>query len=195
MTSPVLHLVAGSNGAGKTTLAQKVLLPATHLPFINADLIAEGLWPGDRDAQSKGALDVSQIATERREFLIRRGASFVTETVFSHSSKVAVVTQAQARGFTVTLHVVLVPEDLAVARVAHRVQFGGHQVPEVKIRERYQRLFPLVAQALRAADWGVVYDNSSLDKPFREVAQFRYGHGVGKHRWPEWAPAALSDLP
>lgn len=194
MTAPVLHLLAGSNGAGKTTLAQHVLLPITHLPFVNADLIAEDLWPGDRAAQARGALEVSRLAAERRDFLLRRRASFVTETVFSHPSKVAVVRQAQDLGYAVTLHVVLIPVDLAVARVADRVGAGGHQVPEQKIRERYQRLFPLVAQALRAADAGVVYDNSSLDEPFRRVARLQYGQLVGEPTWPAWTPSALTGL-
>ncbi|CAM3201531.1 zeta toxin family protein [Nocardioides dubius] len=194
MTTPVLHLLAGSNGSGKTTLAQQVLLPLTHLPFVNADLIAEHLWPGDRDAQARGALEVSQLAAERRDFLLRRRASFVTETVFSHASKVALVRQAQDLGYAVTLHVVMIPEDLAVARVSDRVDAGGHQVPEQKIRARYRRVFPLVAQALRATDRGVVYDNSSLDEPFRRVARLQYGQVVGDPQWPSWTPAAIARL-
>lgn len=46
-------MLAGSNGAGKSTLAERVLIPRTHLPFVNADLIAEDLWPGDRERQSQ----------------------------------------------------------------------------------------------------------------------------------------------
>ncbi|MFS3130469.1 zeta toxin family protein [Nocardioides sp. Bht2] len=191
MTSPVLHLLAGSNGSGKSTFAEHVLLPTTHLPFVNADLIAEEIWPDDREAQALGALEVSRLAAKRREFLLRRGTSFVTETVFSHPSKVSVVQHAQVLGYAVTLHVIVVPEELAVARVADRVRAGGHQVPEQKIRDRYRRLFPLVAQALRSADSGVVYDNSSLDEPFRRIARYRYGQIVGEPVWPIWAPETL----
>ena len=57
---PVLHLLAGPNGAGKSTYVHDVLSPATVLPFINADEIADG-------------------------------SSFISETVFSHPSKIELV--------------------------------------------------------------------------------------------------------
>ena len=80
---PVLHLIAGPNGAGKTTLATRVIAPVTHLPFINADVIAAQRWP---DAQAEHAYDASQVAAEQRRELIGARASFITETVFSHPS-------------------------------------------------------------------------------------------------------------
>ncbi len=40
---------------------------------------------------------------------------FIAETVFSHPSKLDLIDHAYAAGFTVFLHVMLVPEDLAVA--------------------------------------------------------------------------------
>lgn len=193
MSTPVLHLLAGSNGAGKSTLAS-VLVRRTGLEFVNADLIAEDLWPGDRAEQERQARRVSDLAAERRDFLLRRSASFVTETVFSHPSKLDLVRRARARGYLVTLHVVVIPEDLAVARVNDRVAAGGHQVPEERIRSRYRRLWPLVAEAVRLADSGYVYDNSALDAPLRRVARYRYGHPVGGADWPTWAPTALTDL-
>jgi predicted ABC-type ATPase len=65
-----------------------------------------------------------------------------TETVFSHPSKRQLVEAAIDTGYLVSLHVVMVPEGLAVARVAQRVRDGGHDVPEDKIRSRYLRLWP-----------------------------------------------------
>ena len=72
------------------------------------------------------------MAAERRDELLTARTSFVTETVFSHESKVDLVKAAVEAGYLVTLHVVLVPEDLAVVRVANRVENGGHDVPEEK---------------------------------------------------------------
>ncbi|MCW2787531.1 MAG: ATPase [Marmoricola sp.] len=190
MSTPVLHLLAGSNGSGKSTFAE-VLIKRTHLPFVNADLIAADLWPGDRDEQSRRAGEVSVLAAGERERLLDERRSFITETVFSHESKVALVRQALARGYVVQLYAMLLPEDLAVERVADRAMAGGHLVPEEKIRSRYQRLWGLIAQARALADRAEFYDNSSLDRPFRRVAVFESGHEIGSPDWPSWTPAAL----
>ena len=76
-------------------------------------------------------------------------------------------------------------------RVRHRVSAGGHDVPEGKIRERYQRLWALVAAAIMRSDSATLYDNSSLRGP-RIVAQFSGGFAVGLSAWPEWTPKELS---
>jgi len=185
---PVLHLVAGPNGAGKTTLATRVIAPVTHLPFINADVIAAKLWP---DAQVEHSYDASRVAAEQRQELIGARASFITETVFSHPSKLALIRDAQAAGYQVMLHVVLVPEGLTVARVGDRVRRGGHTVPEDKIRERYQRLWALVAQARALAERTYIYDNSRAATPLRLVASYERGELVGSTDWPAWTPDAL----
>lgn len=90
------------------------------------------------------------------------------------------------------LHVILVPEDTTVARVSHRVARGGHAVPEEKIRERYKRLWILVAQARGLAERTRFYDNSSARTPFRMVATYEHGALVGAAAWPAWAPAELT---
>ena len=184
-------MLAGSNGAGKSTLAERILIPRTHLPFVNADLIAEQMWPGDRDRQSQGAAEVSRMAEVQRRGLLGRRVSFITETVFSHESKLDLLRNAERLGYSVTLHVVMIPEDLAVARVADRALAGGHLVPEDKIRGRYVRLWALIAQARGVADQAEFYDNSSLDRPLRPIAHYEYGQQVGQPDWPDWTPAVL----
>ena len=185
---PVLHLLAGPNGAGKTTFASRVLQPVTHLPFVNADDIAAREWP---EASAAHAYEASRLAAGERARLIAARSSFITETVFSHESKVDLVAAAGAAGFHVHLHVILVPEDTTVGRVRHRVQRGGHDVPEVKIRERYHRLWALVAQARELAERTRVYDNSLAHAPFRLVATYEHGQPIGDATWPTWTPAEL----
>lgn len=188
MADPVLHLIAGPNGAGKSTFYELVIGPVTKLEFVNADLLAERHWPGDAAAH---AYDASRMAAERRDELLAAQTSFVTETVFSHESKVDLVKTATTAGYLVTLHIVLVPEDLAVARVVNRVENDGHDVAEDKVRSRYQRLWSLVAEAIALADEAKVYDNSSASKPFRLVATFERGVPVSKPAWPRWTPKEL----
>lgn len=185
---PVLHLLAGPNGSGKTTLATRVLLPATHLPFVNADVLAAERWPGQ---EVEHARDASAAAAAEREGLIRQRISFITETVFSHPSKVDLVREAQRAGYRVTLHVVVVPEAVTVARVAERVGRGGHAVPVAKIRARYRRLWPLVVQARGFADQCFVYDNSTAACALRLIASYERGVLLGAVDWPGWTPAEL----
>ncbi|MCU0295762.1 MAG: zeta toxin family protein [Candidatus Nanopelagicales bacterium] len=185
---PVLHLIAGPNGAGKTTLATRVIAPVTRLPFVNADVIAALRWPL---AQAEHAYEASQVAAEQRQELIAARTSFITETVFSHPSKLALIHDAQAAGYHVNLHVVLVPEGLTVARVRDRVRRGGHSVPEEKIRERYHRLWSLVVQARVLAERTYVYDNTLAATPLQLIASYEYGLLVGSPDWPVWTPVEL----
>jgi predicted ABC-type ATPase len=185
---PVLHLIAGPNGAGKSTFYDLVIEPATHLEFVNADLIAARKWRGNAGGH---AYDAADLATARRTKLIAAGKSFATETVFSHESKVDLTREAIAAGYLVTLHVIAVPEKLAVARVANRADNGGHAVPEGTIRDRYRRLWPLIATAIEIVDTAVVYDNTSARKPFRVVARLKNGKPLMAPTWPTWAPLAL----
>ncbi len=185
---PVLHLLAGPTGAGKSTFFARVLAPVTHLPFVNADEIATENWPGDEQAH---AYDASRLAAEQRVALLAQAASFVTETVFSHPSKLDLIETANEAGYLVTLHIVAIPVDLAVARVVNRVEIGGHSVPEAKVRERYVRLWPLVRSAIDVVENARVYDNTNASNPFRVIARYDHGRLVGDPSWPSWAPAAL----
>lgn len=185
-----LDLVVGPNGAGKSTFVELVLAPLRPgVTFVNADVIAAARWPDD---PSGHAYDAARVAADTRAALITAGLPFIAETVFSHASKLDLITRAQAAGYTVTLHVLLVSEQMSVQRVAHRVLAGGHDVPEEKIRGRYARLWPLVADAITRVDLAHVFDNSRLDGP-DELAMFAGGVPVGPCRWPDWAPASLTD--
>jgi predicted ABC-type ATPase len=188
VSTPVLHVLAGPNGSGKSTFFHAVLGPVTHLPFINADEIAEQRWPGRAEEH---AYEASAAAAVVRDEAIAARRSVITETVFSHPSKVELIKQGLDAGYLVELHVMLVPEDLAVARVAHRVMLGGHTVPEDKVRQRYRRLWQLVAQARRIVDRATFYDNTS-SKPFRPVAIYERGRPVGMPAWPTWAPPEIA---
>jgi predicted ABC-type ATPase len=188
MADPVLHLLAGPNGSGKSTLWAYVLEPELHLEFVNADVIAEERWPED---PASHAYEAAELAAARREELVAERRSFSTETVFSHESKIEFVRAAVDAGYLVTLHVIAVPEDLAVDRVENRVENGGHGVPEEKVRGRYHRLWAHVAEAIGLAEHVRVYENTSAESPFGVVAEFERGALLWSD-WPEWMPEELS---
>jgi predicted ABC-type ATPase len=184
---PVLYVIAGPNGAGKTTFYLTVLGPIVHLDLVNADVIAAERWPG---AEVEHAYDAAALAAEERARRIAARESFATETVFSHESKVALLRDASRTGYRVVLHIVLIPEDLAVARVIARVADGGHHVPEEKVRARFERLWRHLREAIALADEVQVYDNSGSAEPFKRVASYLDGRVV-ESEWPSWTPHDL----
>ncbi len=188
MPIPVLHLVVGPNGAGKTTFYEEILGPVTKLPFINADVIARQRWPHDASVH---AYEAAEQAAELRRAAIEQRRSFVTETVFSHPSKLELLRTAGAAGYRRYLYVILIPEQLAVRRVGVRVETGGHDVPEDKIRSRFRRLWQLVRQAIALADETEIRDNSRAKTAFRLVARYHGGQLVGLADWPPWTPPEL----
>jgi predicted ABC-type ATPase len=190
VSTPVLHLIAGPNGAGKTTFYEKVLFPATWLPFINADLIAQERWPED---PLNHAYEAAAQAAELRRSAIEQRRSFAAETVFSHPSKLELLRTAAAAGYLRHLHIILIPEELAVRRVGVRVETGGHAVPEEKIRGRYRRLWGYVRRAIALTDETEILDNSSATTAFRLVARYFGGKLVGSAEWPSWTPPELTE--
>lgn len=185
---PVLHLLAGPNGAGRTTYVRDVLGPVTGLPFINADVIAAEGWP---EAPTEHAYAAARLAEAERRRRMAAGESFISETVFSHPSQVALVADASSLGYLVRLHVILVPVELTVRRVAERARRGGHAVPETKIRQRYERLWSQIVAAIRLADVTEVLDNSSARHPFKPRAVYSRGSLVAEADWPRWVPEEL----
>jgi predicted ABC-type ATPase len=184
-----LDLIVGPNGSGKSTFAQEILAEKPPgILFVNADLIAIERWPEDPESHS---YEAARIAEATRTALIESGRQFIAETVFSHPSKIALVDQAQEAGYFVALHVLMLPEHVAVARVASRVERGGHSVPENKIRERYQRLWPLIAVAAAKAQSAAFWDNSTLDGPDL-VAELASAQLLAPPKWPSWTPHVLT---
>jgi predicted ABC-type ATPase len=184
-----LDLIVGPNGAGRSTFAQEILgeqLPG--IPFVNTDLIAHDRWPED---PANHSYEAARIAAATRSALIASGRQFVAETVFPHPSELALIGQAQDAGYFVALHALMLPEHVAVARVAARVEGGGHSVPENKIRERYQRLWPLVAMAAEKAQSAALWDNSTLGGPDL-VADLASGQLLAPPKSPSWTPDVLA---
>jgi hypothetical protein len=82
---------------------------------------------------------------------------------------------AQAAGYTVFLVFIGIDNpELVVARVIQRVEDGGHDVPDVKIRSRFPRTLVNLQQAVPFVDFAYLFDNSSYDEPYRLVAAFSW---------------------
>lgn len=139
------------------------------------------------------ARDAAAEATELRDRYIADRRSFITETVFSHPSKVDLVRDAIAAGYRVHLRVLIAPVELCVARVEQRVREGGHDVPVERIRARHGRLWHHLAAAIGLAYESRIYDSSGQrGRPFLEVARYHLGVPLGPPEWPSWTPPELS---
>src|SRR3954453_10935873 len=185
-----LDLVVAPNGAGKSSFVELVLAPLRPgVTFVNADVIAAQRWPEDPRSH---AYEAAQLAASTRPRLLQLDEPFLAETVFSHPSKLELLDDALAAGYHVELHVLLVPEELSVHRVAARVASGGHAVPEEKVRGRYRRLWPLVAAAIDRASVAHGWVNWGRSGP-DEAPMFATGIAIGPCTWPSWTPSALTE--
>lgn len=96
-----------------------------------------------------------------RHKLLDKGESFSFETVMSSPDKVEFLKKAQARGYrTYLYYVATIDAQINVLRVQNRVQSGGHDVPENKIKERYDRSLDLLWDAIEHTDRAYIFDNS-----------------------------------
>lgn len=189
MNAPTLWLLAGGNGAGKSTFYREILEPL-GLPFVNADLIAREL---DRDAPESASYAAAAIAERLRSEMLATGGSFCFETVFSHPSKIDFVAEAKSRGYRVHLvYIDLGDAQLNAARVAQRVQQGGHSVPTDKILSRLPRTRANIRKTVPLCDSVWLLENSALSQPFREVARVDAGALVyAEEPLPAWAQQIL----
>lgn len=194
---PVFFLLAGPNGAGKSTLYRAAfeqgLLPATA-EFVNADVYEAAHLQHIEDSRERSE-QARQWADGRRRHCMAAGLSFVSETVFSHPSKLDLMRQARAAGFAVVLLVVCVndPRQL-LQRVAQRVAESGHAVPEDRVLARYPRTLRHLKDAIPLADMAMLYDTSGAGREGvsgpKLVARYRSGQWHWQvSRPPRWAQA------
>lgn len=180
IASKQLWLLVGANGAGKSTFYQTRLAPL-GLSFVNADVIAKALYP---EATEMHSYEAVQLAEGLRYRLLQEGRSFCFETVFSHPSKIDFVARAKSLGYQIILVFIhLDSATLNFARVAQRIEEGGHSVPEDKIESRIPRLLNNVNRVLPLCDEVQILDNSRWDDPFRRVVSI-YNGKVEKHMDP-----------
>ncbi len=166
---PIVIAIAGSNGAGKTTFYHSHLAN-TSLRFINADDLAYEL--------NLGAYDSAAVAAELRNALISKRESFIFETVLSDpvGDKVSFLRDLADHGYKVVLIFISIADiESSIQRVSMRAAQGGHDVPDDKLRERFNRTRENLRRAIESLQHVIVYDNSDLAEPYQLIASYENG--------------------
>ena len=161
---PRCIVIAGLNGAGKTTFAQEFLPSyAKVVHFVNADLIAGGLSPL---RPQLAAIASARLLLKELDRLANGGVDFAFESTLSGVSHVSRLKRLKEAGYRVEIIYLTLPSpEIALRRIALRVQQGGHGIPKVDVIRRFQRSWENFERLYQPiADAWMVYDNSG-DKP------------------------------
>lgn len=166
---PIVIALAGSNGAGKSTFFSAHLADS-GLRFVNADEIASQLAIGPYEA--------ADVATAIRGSLISSRESFVFETVLSDpvGDKVERLNRYTESGYEVVLIFIRIADvATSIERVSIRSSQGGHDIPDEKLIDRFERTKANLARAIRQLPHVIIFDNSDLNYPFRLVERYQQG--------------------
>lgn len=172
---PQLWIVAGPNGAGKTTCVQRKPI-ADILPgilFLNPDAVTlrklreEGI-PSFADAPVERLkalfLESANEVEAELHAALSDGRSVGVETVLSTKKYLPLIQMTRAAGgFVGLIYIALASPGLAGERVARRVREGGHDVPERKVTDRWQRSLDHLPEFARLATRFWIIDNSNSD--------------------------------
>lgn len=173
-TMPHIIILAGPNGAGKSTTAPLLLRDTFAVDeFVNADTIAAGLCAF---APETVALEAGKIMLRRIWELAARRVDFAFETTLASRTFAPWAVRMAETGYAVHLFFLALPDaEMAVLRVANRVRRGGHAVPEVAIRRRYdaglRNLFRLYMPVVTS--WKIL-DNATPGAPLDIAEGDRY---------------------
>lgn len=166
MSPARIYLLAGVNGAGKSSIGGAAL-QAAGVPYFNPDLVARDLRGADATLDGTEAnARAWQLGLRGLQRALTEGGTWAMETTLGGRTLPALLLQGAQGG--AQLHVWyagLATPELHLQRVRSRVAAGGHDIPEAKIRERFDgsranlvKLLPHLA-SLR------VYDNSAEGDP------------------------------
>ena len=166
---PRMYIISGCNGSGKTT-ASYTLLPELLdcSEFVNSDEFAKSLAPFHPET---AYITASRYMLKKLRYLFTRREDFCIETTLATRSLLKTVRMAQDQGYFVTVvYLWLRSPEIAIKRVAARVEAGGHDVAPDVIRRRYytglEYFFDLYAPV---CDKWMLVDNSEAD--FRIIAE------------------------
>jgi predicted ABC-type ATPase len=193
---PTITVLAGTNGAGKSSIGGARLAEA-RTPFYNPDVETQALIAANpRMTLDEANAAAWRIGKERLEAAIAERHSFNFETTLGGTTIARLLLKAHADGLRVRVwYCGLSDPELHIARVRARVSHGGHDIPETKIRERFDASRNNLCSILPSLDELMLYDNSSEADPSSgeppqpvQLLHLRDGKILGRvSSMPNWA--------
>lgn len=202
---PCIYVLAGTNGAGKSSIAG-AMFSQQGAGYFNPDDAARRIRSANPKITQDEANSAAWHAGKRllgRAIAERR--SFAFETTLGGTTITELLEEALSKGIEVRMwYVGLNGADLHIARVRSRVLGGGHDIPEARIRNRYNtsrlnliRLLPKLTE-LR------VYDNSHEADPRAGIApepklilhsvRGKLSFACRLNETPDWAKPILASV-
>jgi predicted ABC-type ATPase len=157
-----ITVLAGVNGAGKSSVAGTYIRAAGG-DYYNPDEFTRSLLRQNPGLDPAVANSLAWTrGMELLEHAVTAGDDFVFETTLGANTIPRLLTRAATDGMAVKIFFVgLASVEHHLRRVAARVATGGHNIPEAKIRERWEnsrlnliRLLPHLTELM-------VWDNST----------------------------------
>lgn len=169
--TPCIYVLAGTDGAGKSSIGGAMLL-RRGVKYFDPDEAARLILsanPGITQAEGNAAAwDAGKRLLERA---IAERWSFAFETTLGGHTITALLERALSERIEVRIwYVGMSSPELHIARVRARVAKGGHDIPEERIRDRYDRSRLNLIHLLPKLTELRVYDNTKEADPFRGIA-------------------------
>jgi len=163
---PRIYVLAGTNGAGKSSIIGAMFLEK-GVEFFNPDDATERILSANPGISRAEANSAAWYEGKRLlERAIAEKLDFAFETTLGGRTIAALLSRALSEGIDVRVwYVGLSNVELHIARVKSRVEQGGHEIPEERIRERYTRSRLNLIQLLPNLTELLLYDNSEEGDP------------------------------
>jgi len=158
---PCIYVLAGTNGAGKSSLAGATFV-AKGTEYFNPDEAASLILSANPEITQPEANSAAWHQGKRLlERAIAERLSFAFETTLGGQTITALLDSALSAGAEVRVwYVGLRSAELHIARVRARAAKGGHDIPEARIHERYDRSRLNLIHLMPKLTELRVYDNS-----------------------------------
>ncbi|MDP9195018.1 MAG: ZTL protein [Acidobacteriota bacterium] len=162
---PTLFVLAGVNGAGKSSIGG-AWIHDTGAFYFNPDEAARAIRSEIGCSIEEANAQAWQEGKDRIESAIRRRESFAFESTLGANTIPRLLGEAVKSGFEVVVWFVgLSSVEQHIARVRSRVAAGGHDIPEAKIRERWDGSRRNIISLMPYLTELRVYDNSRNRDP------------------------------
>jgi predicted ABC-type ATPase len=163
---PCIHVLAGTNGAGKSSVLGEMAIRAGAEYFNPDDATLRILAANPGATLAEANAEAWAQGKRLLERAIAEHLDYMFETTLGGETFVGLLQKALASGLDVRVaYVGLESPELHIARVAARVARGGHDIPEERIRYRYDKGREHLIQLLPNLTEMKLYDNSAEADP------------------------------